>query len=119
MRKILLILAALLPAPAMAAELWCMPETICRADGSCKSTMDEETSLRLADMDADATTMRVHAETIPMARTQGQGVVEWAGTNTGGGAEYVIWTQADNAFTYTETHPSGDLWKATGYCEVQ
>ena len=119
MRKTFLLIAGLMPAPAMAAELWCMPETICRWDGSCTSTTDEETSLRLADVDAQATTLRVHAETIPMLPQKGDGVVEWAGTNVGGGAEYVIWTTADNAFTYTETQTSGDVWKATGYCEVQ
>ncbi len=125
MRRILTFLAVLVPAsaltaaPALAAELWCMPQTICRADGSCHATTDEETSLRLADMEADATTMRAHAETVAMTRSTAAGAVAWSGTNAQGDAEVVIWTKADTAFTYTQTQKSGDVWKSVGTCEVQ
>ena len=118
----LILLAALLPAPAMAAELWCMPETICRGE-ECHSTTDEETSVRFADMNAGETTMRAHAEDVPMTRANGDSdgdtTVEWSGTNSGGVAEYLIWTRADNAFTYVVTHADGKTRKANGYCEVQ
>ena len=114
----LILLAALLPAPAMAAELWCMPETICRGE-ECHSTTDEETSVRFANMDAGETTMRAHAEDVPMTRQDGDTTVEWSGTNSGGVAEYLIWTRADNAFTYVVTHADGKTRKANGYCEVQ
>lgn len=116
--KRLILLSALLPAPAMAAELWCMPQTICRG-AECHSTTDEETSVRFADMDAAETTMRAHAEDVPMARTPGDAAVEWAGVNSGGATEYLIWTRADNAFTYVVTQTDGRIRKATGTCEVQ
>ncbi len=116
--KRLFLLAALMPAPAFAAELWCMPETICRGE-ECHSTTDEESSVRLADMDAAQTTMRAHAEDVPMTRTDGDAAVEWSGTNSGAAAEVLIWTRADNAFTYTVTHADGTSRKANGYCEVQ
>ena len=119
MRKILTLIAALTPAPAMAAELWCMPETICRADGRCKSTTDEETSLRLANLAAKKTTMRSHVETIAMQRQKAGTAVEWRGTNERGGMEYVIWSKTTDAFTYTISDTDGSVWKSTGYCEVQ
>ena len=111
--------ATLTPAAAVAAELWCMPQSICRADGSCHATTDEETSLRLADIDADATTLRAHAETVAMTRSTADGAVAWSGTNAAGDAEAVIWTKADRAFTYTQTQKSGAVWKSVGTCEVQ
>lgn len=116
--KHLILLAGLLPAPAMAAELWCMPETICRGD-DCVSTTDEESSIRFADLDAAETTLRSDAEDIAMTRKDGAEAVEWVGTNALGAAEFVIWTRADNAFTYTVTQTDGAIRKAVGYCEVQ
>ena len=116
--KHVFLLATLLPAPAMAAELWCMPETICRG-GECHSTTDEETSVRFADMEAAQTTMRAHAEDVPMTRASGDTAVEWSGINSGGAAEYLIWTRADNAFTYLISQTDGRIRKANGTCEVQ
>ena len=116
--KHLILLAALMPLPAAAAELWCMPETLCRGE-DCQSTTDEETSVRLADMEAPATTMRAHAEDVPMARKEAGDLVEWTGTNSGGATEVLIWTRADNAFTHTVTQADGASRKAHGYCEVQ
>ena len=117
--KHLILFMALLPAPAMAAELWCMPETICSDETTCVSTTDEELSVRLADRDAPETTLRAHAEDVPMMRHPGTGSVEWMGTNAAGLAEALIWAQADNAFTYAVTLADGAIRKATGYCEVQ
>lgn len=119
MRKILVLTAALLPAPAMAAELWCMPDTICRANGKCHATTDEESSLRVQDMKAKKTTMRSHAETVSMLRQKAGSAVEWRGTNERGGREYVIWSKTTNAFTYTISGSDGAVWKSTGVCEVQ
>lgn len=117
--KHLILLAALLPAPAMAAELWCMPETICTDETTCSSVTDEELSVRFADLEAAETTLRSHAEDVPMMRHPGTGTVEWMGKNAAGLAEALIWTKADNAFTYTVTLADGAVRKATGYCEVQ
>ena len=117
--KHLLLSAALLPAPAFAAELWCMPETICSDATTCVSTTDKELSIRFADMDAADTTLRAHDEDVPMMRHPGTGTVEWMGKNAAGLAENVIWTEADGAFTYTVTQADGAVRKATGYCEVQ
>jgi hypothetical protein len=119
MRKILTVLALLLPVPSFAAELWCMPETICRGDGICNSTTDEESSLRLHNLKAKKTTMRSHTETVPMTRKKAGDAVEWRGKNERGDTEYVIWSKATNAFTYTISAPDGAVWKSTGYCEVQ
>ena len=119
MRKIVLLIAALAPAPGFAAELWCMPDLTCRPDGTCKSITDAEQSLRLENLKSGETTMRANAETIPMIRAAAGTAVEWRGTNTRGGAEYVIWSTTSNAFTYTVMAPDGDVWKSTGICEVQ
>jgi hypothetical protein len=44
----------------------------------------------LPTVDAGETTLRSHAEDVPMARTDGGETVTWAGTNSGGVAEQVI-----------------------------
>jgi hypothetical protein len=119
MRKTILLIAALLPAPALAAELWCMPESLCKPDGKCRSTTDEESSLRLHDLTKKKTTMRSHAETIPMKRTESGTAVEWRGRNERGGKEYVIWSSTAKSFTYTVTDKDGAIWKSVGFCEVQ
>ena len=119
MRNVILALAALFPAPVMAAELWCMPETLCRPDGTCKSTTDAETSLRIADLTGKETTMRAHAETISIKQTKAGSAVEWRGSNERSGKEYMIWSTTTNAFTYTVMDQTGDVWKSTGLCEVQ
>ncbi len=112
-------LVALLPAPGFAAELWCMPDTICRPNGKCHATTDEESSLRLQDMVTKKTTMRSHAETIAMTRKKSGTAVEWRGTSASGDREYVIWSKVTNAFTYSIADPDGSVWKSTGVCEVQ
>ncbi|GLS87797.1 hypothetical protein GCM10010873_27710 [Cypionkella aquatica] len=119
MRMILTLIAALLPAPAMAAELWCMPDTLCNAKGKCHATTDEESSIRLHNLAAKKTTMRSHAETIPMKRQKAGSALEWRGTNESGGREYVIWSKTSNAFTYTVSATDGAVWKSSGVCEVQ
>ena len=115
----MILIAALLPSPALAAELWCMPDTLCGPLGKCKATTDEETSLRIENLKAPKTTMRAHAETILMTRTKAGTAVEWRGTSENGGTEYVIWSKTTNAFTYTQMHQNGDIRKASGTCEVQ
>ena len=119
MRLALILTAVLLPAPAVAAELWCMPHTVCRWDGTCHATTDEESSVRLHDLDGATSTFRSHAETMVMTRKDGDGVVEWTGTDASGRGEYLIWTLADMSFTYTITEPGGAVFKDIGVCEVQ
>jgi hypothetical protein len=119
MYKIFILAVLLLPAPVYGAELWCMPDTVCRTNGNCYANTDEESSLRIHDMKAAKTTMRSHAETIAMVRTKAGTAVEWRGTNENGGIEYVIWSKKTGAFTYTVAQPDGALRKATGTCEVQ
>jgi hypothetical protein len=116
--KRLFLMAALLPTPALADELWCMPQTICRGE-ACVETNDEESSIRFADMDAAETTLRTHAEDVTMTRSETDSGAEWSGTNAGGAAESVIWTWADDSFTYTVTHADGTTRTASGTCEVQ
>ena len=119
MRLILTLMAALLPLPAMAAKLWCMPHTFCTWDGTCRPTADEESSVRLHDMEGETSTFRTHAETVTMTRKPGDGVVEWTGADASGRAEYLIWTVADMTYTYTITEPGGAVFKDIGVCEVQ
>ena len=119
MYRALIVIAALIPGPALAAELWCMPHTLCRWDGTCRATDDEESSVRLHDMQAATSSLRTHAEDVLMTRKPGDGVVEWTGTNTVGNAERLVWTRADMTYTYVQTEPGGDTFSATGLCEVQ
>lgn len=119
MRQIVILMATLLPLPAVAAELWCMPHTICRPDGSCRATADEESSIRLKDLQAERSTMRANVEDILLTRKTGGTVVEWEGTDGMGRAVDLIWTVADMGYTYTITEEGGALFKDIGVCEVQ
>ena len=119
MHRILTLMAALLPMPAMAAELWCMPDTLCRADGSCRATTDEESSIRLADLQAESSTLRADAQDIALTRLTGGTVIEWAGTDDMGRAVSLIWTVEGMAYTYTITETGGGVFKDSGVCEVQ
>lgn len=119
MRRILIVMAALMPLPAVAAELWCMPHTLCRPDGSCQATTDEESSIRLQDLQAERSPLRADAEDIVLTRKTGGTVVEWAGTDGMGRAVDLIWTVADMGYTYTITEQGGAVFKDIGVCEVQ
>lgn len=119
MRQIVILIATLLPLPAMAAGLWCMPQTVCRADGSCHATTDEESSIRLLDIQAQTSTLRADAEDIVLTRKTGGSVVAWDGTDEMGRAVDLIWTVADMGYTYTITEPGAAVFKDIGVCEVQ
>jgi hypothetical protein len=119
MRHIVIVIATLLPFPGIAAELWCMPDTLCRPDGSCRATTDEESSIRLADLQAESSTLRADAEDIVLTRLTGGTVVEWAGTDGFGRAISLIWTVDDMGYTYSITESGGAVFKDSGVCEVQ
>ena len=94
-----------------------MPTTLC-SDKGCKSTTDEEMSVRLNDLAVGTTTLRTHAEDVSMARTREGDVVQWQGVNASGAAEYLAWRQSDMEFTYL-IRSDGYEYSATGLCEVQ
>ncbi len=96
-----------------------MPDTLCATNGVCKITTDEETSVRLADMAADQSALRADAEDVQMTRVTTSTGAEWTGTNESGGAEHLIWTEADTGFSYTITLLDGAVIKSFGHCEVQ
>jgi hypothetical protein len=105
------------PHTVHAAELWCMPDTLCDAT-DCKATKDEEMSVRLADMMAATTSLRSQGEDVPMTRKEMGDVVQWDGVNTFGGRETLAWRQSDMAFTYLVRWDDRKI-TATGQCEVQ
>lgn len=111
--------ALLLPLPLQAAELWCMPDTICDLGGSCQRTTDEESSVRLSDLAAPKASLRSNAEDVAMQRTENNTVLIWRGTNSSKAAEELVVTKADQSFTYTVKGADGTGFKATGQCEVQ
>jgi hypothetical protein len=119
MMRFLALLAVLAPAPALAAELWCMPQQICGPDGNCHATKDEESSVRIADIAASATRLRSHGEDVAVTRTAQEAQVSWSGTNAMGQSEALVWLKADNAFSYDIRAQNGDEWSAEGACEVQ
>jgi hypothetical protein len=117
LRTVLLFAALTAPGISKAAELWCMPDTLCNATG-CKPTTNEEVSVRLQDLQASTTTLRTHAEDVAMERTRDGDVVQWQGVNANGAAEYLAWRQSDMEFTYL-IRSDGREYSATGLCEVQ
>jgi hypothetical protein len=119
LERALILAALLLPLPASAAELWCMPDTICNSAGKCHRTTDEETSIRLNDLAAPKASLRSNAEDVPMHRTENSTVLVWRGTNSWKASEELVVTKAGGSFTYTVKGKQGTGFKATGQCEVQ
>jgi len=117
MRNILILLAFLAPGGAAAAELWCMPDTLCRND-VCKPTTDEESSVRLNDLDSATPTLRMNANDIPMTRTAKGDTVQWQGDDPDGGTDVLAWRPSDGAYVLVRK-VDGRTFKATGRCEVQ
>jgi len=117
--RLLAVITALVPLPGLAAELWCMPSTICRADGSCHPTDDQESSIRLQDMDAATSSLRSNAQDVAMTRRQTGEFVEWRGVNQSGDAEYLLWRRADMVYNHTIALRDGGTFKAVGHCEIQ
>lgn len=103
--------------PAAAADLWCMPERLCR-DGDCRPTQDEEASVRLRDFDAARPVLRSHAEDVPMRLTHDGATRQWQGRDAAGATQILAWRRQDDAFVYLRRLDGRD-WTATGRCEVQ
>ncbi len=119
MRKILLLIAALVPAPAMAYELWCMPEKICHGK-KCKANSNEEVSVRLTDPDGPNPSMRAFAEDVPMKQTMEDGdIVRWTGSNQFQITMILDLNPADMTYKMTSKLLANDDSVFTGYCEVQ
>jgi hypothetical protein len=119
--KCFFLLAFMLPLPAHATDLWCMPDKICAGD-NCAIAFDEESSLRLTDPDGANPSLRSHAETIPMTKTHNADTVQWEGVDDHGEPEILAYRPATMRFTYLVGRD--DLadyaqYKATGVCEVQ
>lgn len=102
---------------AAAADLWCMPDRICRGD-ACKPTRDEETSVRLQDFEAARPVLRAAAEDMPMLRVQEGATLGWRGADGAGATQTLTWRKADGAFAY-QRRLDARVWTATGRCEVQ
>jgi hypothetical protein len=121
MIKPFLLLALLIPIPAHAVDLWCMPDKICAGE-NCAIEFDEESSLRLTDPNGANPSLRSHAETIAMTKTHNADTVQWEGTDAQGEPEILAYRPATRRFTYLVGRD--DLadyaqYKATGVCEVQ
>ena len=118
MRPTLILLALLAPGGAMAAQLWCMPDTICRTGGACHATTDTETSVRLNDKDSATPSLRTHAEDVALTRTHNGASVQWQGVSADGADEILAWRPADGSFVYL-IRSQGREVRATGRCDIQ
>ena len=85
----MLFCALILPLPAAASDLLCMPDKIC-VPGSCAVAITEDSAIRLANPDSVAPLLTSHGETIAMEKTmQRNGQSEWRGVNAAGEYEAV------------------------------
>lgn len=118
MRNLAMTVAMMMAAlPVQAADLWCMPDRLCRGE-VCKPTQDEETSVRLEGYGTAAPTLRVAAEDVPMQPVQDGALQGWQGRDGAGAVLDLVWRPADAAFTYRRQLDGRD-WTAHGRCEVQ
>lgn len=117
LRNALITLVLLMPANAIAAELWCMPDTLCR-EAVCKPIADEESSVRLNDLASATPILRMDAKDIAMTRTIDGDTVQWQGDDPDGGIDILAWRRADNAYVLVRK-VDGRTFKASGTCEVQ
>lgn len=102
---------------AAAAELWCMPDRICKAD-RCVASGNEEASVRLTGADSAAPVLRADGEDVAMRALRDGATVEWQGRNSAGATESLAWRRADGHFVY-QRRLDGALYTASGRCEVQ
>ena len=117
LRNMLIMMALAAPGHALAVELWCMPDTLCRSD-VCKPTDDEEASVRLNDLDSATPVLRMDAKDIPLQRTAEGDTVQWQGEDPDGGTDVLAWRRSDNAYVLLR-RVDGMTFKATGRCEIQ
>lgn len=121
MRKILILIAVLLPARAMAYEVWCMPDKICYGT-KCKTNTDEEVSVRITDPDGPKPMMRAFAEDVPMVQTlEGDDVqfVRFTGSNEFQITMILDLNPDDMTYVMTSKLLGNDDTTYTGLCEVQ
>lgn len=119
MRKTILILAALMPAPAMAYEVWCMPTKVCHGT-KCKANSNEEVSVRITNPDGPQTMMRAYAEDVAMVQTiEDNNIVRWTGSNEFQITMILEMNPADMSYKMTSRSDGAADSVFTGYCEVQ
>ena len=118
MHKILILTAVLLPAPAMAYDLWCMPDKICYGT-KCKANTDEEVSVRITDADGAKPIMRAFAEDVPMVQTVDSDSVGFTGSNEFQITMILDLNAADMTYTLTSRQLANDDTTYSGLCEVQ
>lgn len=117
-KRILMILPLILAGgTATAADLWCMPDSICRGE-RCVVPQSEEESVRLTDADGARPVLRSDGEDVPMRAVRDGATVEWRGHNGAGATETLAWVRADGSFVY-QRRLDDVGYKATGRCEVQ
>jgi len=118
MHKILTLIAVLMPAPAIAAELWCMPDRICHGT-KCKANTDEEVSVRITDPDGPKPMMRAFAEDVPMVQSTEGDLVRFNGTNEFQVNMILDLNPADMTYIMTSRLLGNEDSTYTGTCEVQ
>ena len=117
MRLALIPALCLLAGPVLAADLWCMPDRLCR-DGQCRENRGEEASLRLRDIDGRAPMLRSGGEDVPMRATHAGATRQWQGRDGAGATEILAWRPQDGSFVALR-RLEGREWTASGRCEVQ
>ena len=119
MRLVVLLIALVSPAPAMAFELWCMPDKICYGT-KCKKNTNEEVSVRISDPDGPNPVMRAFAEDVPMKQTmEDDDIVRWTGSNEFQITMIMDLNAADMRYRMTSKSQAADDTVYTGLCEVQ
>ena len=117
MHKILILIAVLLPAPAMAYDVWCMPDKICYGTKG-KANTDEEVSVRITDADGAKPIMRAFAEDVPMVQTADSNSVRFIGSNEFQITMILDLNPADMTYTMASRLLAKDDITYAGLCEV-
>ena len=116
--KLLLLFALIMPLPAQAKDLWCMPSKIC-VPGSCDFQIDEGASIRLTNLKSAAPSLHTRKETIAMSKIfEHLGLSKWKGVNSVGETEVLSFDRERMWFIYS-IRADAFRYKASGLCEVR
>ena len=114
----MLLFALIMPLPAQAKDLWCMPDKIC-VPGTCDFQIDEGASIRLTNLETAAPSLHSRKETIAMSKTfEHLGLSKWKGVNSTGETEVLTVDRKRMWFMYL-IRADAVRYKATGLCEVR
>ena len=114
------LLMAVLPLPACAADLVCVPDTVC-IDADCQKGHDDKAEVQLRNWTSAKPVLHSAYGNVPTTGRKGTDLLQWSGRNTDNQIETLSLRPSDMHFTYViALEPGSVVEKLTskGHCAV-